>query len=114
MATEWAAAQGRSHQAEEPHSAFDELFWRSRAIRDLQEVFAALQMNTGPLEGWDRVFLSAAIEYFRARNFERSATAAQRILHKSHKKRSFNGRFGQPKSLADHRTEFEALLQTGA
>jgi hypothetical protein len=102
--------EGRARE-EESVTTFDQLFWRSRAINDLQEAFVALQKSTGPFEGWDRVFLSASIEYFRLGLFERSATAAQRILRESHSGRSFNGRFGQPKSLADHRTEFEALLQ---
>jgi hypothetical protein len=102
--------EGRARE-EELVATFDQLFWRSRAIHDLQEAFVALQKSTGPFEGWDRVFLSASIEYFRLGRFEGSATAAQRILRESHSGRSFNGRFGQPKSLADHRTEFEGLLQ---
>jgi hypothetical protein len=60
------------------------------------------------------VFLSAAIEYFRIGSFERAATAAQRILRARDSGRSFNGRFGQPKSLADFHSEYEALLQQGA
>jgi hypothetical protein len=79
----------------------------------LHEAFAALEKKTGHFEGWDRVFLSAAIEFFRVGNFERAATAALRILRESHSGRSFNGRFGEPKSLADHYSEYEALLQQG-
>jgi hypothetical protein len=105
--------EARAREEEEPHSTFDQLFWRSRAIHDLQEAFAALEKTTGPFEGWDRVFLSAAIEYCRVGNFERAATAAQRIMRDSHSGRPFNGRFGQPKSLADHHSEYEALLQQG-
>ena len=58
---------------------FDRLFWRGRAIHDLQEAFTALQKRTS-FGGWERVFLSAAIEHFRAEHFERSARAAQRVL----------------------------------
>ena len=100
--------EARARKEEEPHSTFDQPFWRSRAIHDLQEAFVALEKHFGPFEGWDRVFLSAAIEYFRIGKFERAATAAQRILRESHSGRSFNGRFGQPKSLADHHSEYEA------
>jgi hypothetical protein len=59
------------------------------------------------------VFLSAAIEHFRAGHFERSARAAQRILSampKDGSDGSFNGRFSQEKSLAEHYKEFAALL----
>jgi len=72
--------EARAREEEEPHSRFDQLFWRSRAIRDLQEAFVVLEKRSRPFEGWDRVLLSAAIEYFRIGNFERAATAAQRIL----------------------------------
>jgi hypothetical protein len=103
--------QARAREEEVSRTTFDKLFWRSRAIHDLQEAFAALQNSTSLLEGWDRVFLSAAIEHYRTGYFEQSARAAQRILQESHTERSFNGRFSQPKSLDDHRIEFEAMLQ---
>src|SRR3982074_740347 len=92
---------------------FDRLFWRGRAIHDLQEAFTALQKSPSPFGGWERVFLSAAIEHFRAAHFERSARAAQRILSampKDGSDGSFNGRFSQEKSLAEHYKEFAALL----
>ena len=102
--------EARAREEEEPHSRFDQLFWRSRAISDLQEAFVVLEKRSGPFEGWDRVFLSAAIEHFRAGHFERSARAAQRTLIAMQTKQSFNGHFSQEKSLADHVCEFEALL----
>ena len=89
---------------------FDRLFWRGRAIHDVQEAFSALQRSPSPFGGWNRVFLSAAIEHFRAGHFERSARAAQRILVASQTKQAFNGHFSQAKSLAEHISEFEALL----
>jgi len=89
---------------------FDRLFWRGRAIHDLQEAFTALQKSPNPFGGWGRVFLSAAIEHFRAEHFERSAKAAQRILNTMPKDSFFNGRFSQEKSLAKHYDEFAALL----
>ena len=87
---------------------FDRLFWRGRAIRDLQEAFTALQKSPSPFGGWERVFLSAALEHFRACRFERSARAAQRILNTT--PNAFNGRFSQGKSLSEHYDEFAALL----
>jgi hypothetical protein len=88
---------------------FDHLFWRGRAIHNLQEAFRELQKRTN-FEGWERVFLSAALEHFRACRFERSARAAQRILSTTPKDGSFNGRFSQRKSLSEHYDEFAALL----
>ena len=90
--------------------SFDRQFWRGRAIHDLQEAFTALQKSPSPFGGWERVFLSAAIEHFRDGHFERSARAAQRTLIAMQTKQSFNGHFSQEKSLADHVCEFEALL----
>jgi hypothetical protein len=90
---------------------FDRLFWRGRAIHDLQEAFTALQKSPSPFGGWERVFLSAAIEHFRAQHFERSARAARRILSTMPKDGFFNGRFSQEKSLAEHYKEFEAMTR---
>jgi len=90
---------------------FDRQFWRGRAIHDLQEAFTALQKSPSPFGGWERVFLSAAIEHFRAGHFERSARAAQRILSTMPKDGLFNGRFSQEKSLAEHYKEFEAMTR---
>jgi hypothetical protein len=88
---------------------FNHLLWRGRAIHDLQEAFGVLQKRTS-FGGWERVFLSAPLEYFRACRFERSARVAQRILNATPNDGPFNGRFSQGKSLAEHYDEFAALL----
>ena len=98
------------NQLPRPDANFDRLLWRGRAIHDLQKAFTALQKSPSPFGGWERVFLSAAVEHFRAGYFERSARAAQRILSTMPKDGFFNGRFSQKKSLAEHYKEFDELL----
>ena len=94
-----------------PHynSNFDRQFWRGRAQHDLQRALRALEGGHIPFGGWERVFLSAAIDHFRDRHFEQSAKSAQRILNAEQAGRPFPGRFSQDKSLVDHRAEYEAL-----
>jgi hypothetical protein len=85
---------------------FDRDFWRGYARRDLQEAFRALEDGRIAFASWERLFLSAAIDHFRDRNFKQSATSAQRIFSERHR-RPFLGRFTQEKSLADLRVEYE-------
>jgi hypothetical protein len=85
---------------------FDRDFWRGYARRDLQEAFRALEDGRIAFGSWERLFLSAAIDHFRDRNFKQSATSAQRIFSERHS-RPFLGRFTQEKSLADLRAEYE-------
>jgi hypothetical protein len=89
---------------------FNRDFWCARARRGLQEALRVLEDGRIPFGDWGRLFLSAAIDHFRDRNFERSATSAQRIFNE-HKRQPFPGHFSQEKSLADLRTEFEGLAR---
>ncbi len=89
---------------------FDRDFWRGYASRDLQEAFRALEDGRIHFGDWERLFLSAAIDHFRDRNFKQSATSAQRIFSERHR-RPFLGRFTQEKRLADLRAEYEELAQ---
>ena len=59
---------------------------------------------------WERLFLSAAIDHFRDRIFEQSATSAQRVLSE-HQRPPFAGHFIQEKSLADLRARYEELAR---
>ncbi len=90
---------------------FDRQFWRGRAHHDLQQAFGALESGRIPFGGWERVFLSAAIDHFRDRHFEQAARSAQRILTAGEISQPFSGRFSQEMSLADYRAEYEALLR---
>jgi hypothetical protein len=87
---------------------FDRDFWRGHARRDLQEAFRALEDGRIAFGSWERLFLSAAIDHFRDRNFKQSATSAQRIFSERHR-RPFLGRFTQEKRLADLRAEYEEV-----
>jgi hypothetical protein len=87
---------------------FDRDFWRGYARRDLQEAFRALEDGRIAFGSWERLFLSAAIDHFRDRNFKQSATSAQRIFSERHR-RPFLGRFTQEKRLADLRAEYEEV-----
>jgi hypothetical protein len=91
-----------SHEPLRQDADFDRDFWRGYARRDLQEAFRALEDGRIVFASWERLFLSAAIEHFRDRNFKQSATSAQRIFSERHR-RPFLGRFTQEKSLADLR-----------
>jgi hypothetical protein len=59
---------------------FDRDFWRSNAHRSLQEAFSALEGGRLHFGNWERLFLSAAIDHFRDRNFEQASMSAQRIF----------------------------------
>jgi hypothetical protein len=87
---------------------FDRDFWRAHARRGLQEAFRALDVGRIAFGNWERLFLSAAIDHFRNRNFELSVTSAQRIFSE-HQRQPFLGRFTQEKRLADLRAEYEEL-----
>ena len=89
---------------------FDRDFWRGYARRDLQAAFRALEDGRIAFGSWERLFLSAAIDHFRDRNFKQSATSAQRIFSERHR-RPFLGRFTQEESLADLRAEYEGLAR---
>jgi hypothetical protein len=96
---------------EEPphqHADFDRDFWCWQARRELQEAFRALEDGRMAFGSWERLFLSAALDHFRYRNFKLAATSAQRIFSE-HRRQPFAGR--QEKSLADLRAEFEGLAR---
>src|SRR5229473_1200614 len=87
---------------------FDRDFWRGYARRDLQAAFRALEVGRIAFGNWERLFLSAAIDHFRNRNFELSTTSAQRIFSE-HQRQPFLGRSTQEKRLANLRAEYEEL-----
>jgi hypothetical protein len=87
---------------------FDRDFWRWQACRDLREAFRALEDGRIYFGNWERLFLSAAIDHFRDRNFKQSASSAQRIF-RERRGLPFPGHFTQEKSLADLRAEYERL-----
>ena len=89
---------------------FDRDFWRAHARRGLQEAIRALEDGRIHFGDWERLFLSAAIDHIRDRNFKQSATSAQRIFSEC-QRQPFAGHFTQEKSLADLRAEFEGLAQ---
>ena len=89
---------------------FDRDFWRAYARRGLQEAFRALEDGRRAFGSWERLYLSAAIDHFRYRNFKLAATSAQRIFDEHHRQ-PFAGRFTQEKSLADLRAEYEGLAR---
>jgi hypothetical protein len=89
---------------------FDRDLWRGYARRDLQEAFRALEDGRMTFGSWERLFLSAAIDHFRYRNFKLAAMSAQRIFNE-HQRQPFAGRFGQEKSLTDLRAEYEELAR---
>jgi hypothetical protein len=93
-----------------PDVDFDRDFWRAYARRDLQEAFKALEDGRMAFGSWERLYLSAAIDHFRYRNFKLAATSAQRIFSEHHRQ-PFAGRFTQEKSLTDLRAEYEGLAQ---
>jgi hypothetical protein len=98
---------------EEPphqHSDFDRDFWRWQARRELQEAFKALEDGRILFGDWERLFLSAALDHFRDRNFKQSAISAQRIFLEC-QRQPFTGRFTQEKSLARLRADYEELAR---
>ena len=94
-----------------PDLNFDRQFWRRRAHHAIMLAFSALESGRVPFGGWERLFLSAAIDNFRDRHFERSARSAQGVLSAEHKSQPFPGRFSQEKGLADCRAEYEELVR---
>jgi hypothetical protein len=97
---------------EPPHQGvdFDRDFWRAHARRDLQKALNALEDGCIAFGGWERLYLNAAIDHFRYRNFQLAAASAQRIFI-DHHRQPFAGRFTQEKSLADLRAEYEGLTR---
>jgi hypothetical protein len=89
---------------------FDRDFWRGHARRALQEAFDALEDGRLHFGNWERLFLSAALDHFRDRNFEQSSMSAQRIFYE-HQRPPFTGQFTQEKNLADLRAEYEELAR---
>jgi hypothetical protein len=89
---------------------FDRDFWRGQARRELREAFKALEDGRIHFGDWERLFLSAALDHFRDRNFKQSATSARRILLER-QRQPFAGHFTQEKSLVALRAEFEGLAQ---
>jgi hypothetical protein len=89
---------------------FDHDFWRAHARRGLQEAFSALEVRRIAFGNWERLFLSAAIDHFRDRNFKLAATSAQRVFSE-HRRQPFAGHFTQEKSLVDLRAEYEGLAR---
>jgi hypothetical protein len=88
----------------------DRQTWRLRAQHALERTFKALE--SGPLSfgNWERLFLSAAIDHFRDRNFEQSATSAEHVLSE-HQRPPFAGHFTHENSLADLRADYEELAR---
>lgn len=90
---------------------FDRDFWRAHAHRDLTQAFRVLEDGSMAFGSWERLFLSAALDHFRERNFEQSAKSVQRIFSELQRK-PFPGRFTQEKCLADLRAEYDALKRS--
>ena len=84
--------------------------WRLRAQHAIELAIKALESGRLPFGNWERLFLSAAIDHFRDRNFEQSTTSTQRVLSE-HPRPPFAGHFTQEKSLADLRAEYEELAE---
>ena len=84
--------QPRATNEEQPyqHADFDRDFWRWQARRELQEAFRALEDGRMAFGSWERLFLSAALDHFRYRNFKLAATSAQRISNE-HRRQPFAG-----------------------
>jgi len=97
-----------SDEERQRESDFDRDFWRASARRSLQQAFNALESGRIAFGCWERLFLSAAIDNFRYRNFKQSAESAQRIFFE-HRRQPFPGQFTQQKSVADLRAEFENI-----
>jgi hypothetical protein len=76
----------------------------------LQEAFDALEVGRLHFGDWERLFLSAAIDHFRDRNFEQASMSAQRIFSE-HPRPPFTGQFTQEKNLAHLRAEYEELTR---
>jgi hypothetical protein len=89
----------------------DRQTWRLRAQHAIELAFKALESGRLPFGKWERLFLSAAIDQFRDRDFEQSVDSVMRIYSAAQTSQPFPGRFGKEKSLADHRVEFEALMR---
>ena len=89
---------------------FDRNFWRGNARRALQEAFDALEGGRLHFGDWERLFLSAAIDRFRDRNFEQASMSAQRIFSE-HPRPPFTGQFTQEMNLAGLRAEYEELAR---
>src|ERR1700704_1803280 len=70
----------RAMNEEPPHADLDRDFWRWQARRELQQAFKALEDGRILFGNWERLFLSAALDHFRDRNFQQSARSAQRIF----------------------------------
>jgi hypothetical protein len=98
-----------SDEPSKQDSDFDRDFWRAHARRDLQQAFRAFEDGRIAFGSWERLFLSAALDHFRERNFERAARSAQRIFSEQVRK-PFPGRFAQEKSLTDLRAEYDELV----
>jgi hypothetical protein len=84
--------------------------WRLRAQHAIELAFTALESGRLPFGDWERLFLSAALDHFRDRNFKQSAISAQRIFVER-QRQPFIGRFTQEKSLARLRAEYEELAR---
>ena len=89
---------------------FDRDSWRAHARRSMQEAFDALEGGRLHFGDWERLFLSAAIDHFRDRNFEQASMSAQRIFSE-HPRPPFTGQFTQEKNLAGLRAEYEELAR---
>ena len=76
----------------------------------MELAFKAFEGGRLPFGNWERLFLSAAIDHFRDRNFEQSVRSAQRIFSE-HQRQPFPGHFAQKKILADLRAEYEGLTR---
>jgi len=75
----------------------------------LQEAFKALEDGRVLFGDWERLFLSAALDHFRDRNFKQSAISAQRIFLEC-QRQPFTGAY-QEKSLARLRADYEELAR---
>jgi len=100
-----------SGEPQRQDSDFDRDFWRAHARRDLTQAFRVLEDGSMAFGSWERLFLSAALDHFRERNFEQSAKYAQRIFSELQRK-PFPGRFTQEKCLAELRAEYDALKRS--
>jgi hypothetical protein len=76
---------------------FDRDSWRGSARHALQEAFRVFEDGRMAFGSWERLFLSAAIDHFRYRNFKLAAMSAQRIFSE-HQRQPFAGRFAQEKA----------------
>ena len=81
-----------------PDVDFDRDFWRACARRGLQEAFRALEDGRMAFGSWERLYLSAAIDHFRYRNFKLGALPRRKasLIFAPNTKDSHEGSYDRP------------------